>query len=462
MTRRSTWLKTGLILSAVALALRLSDIGNPLVDIDEQMYLLVGQRMWDGAIPYVDIWDRKPIGLFLIYAASQLLPGDPIVAYHLVALAAATATAGLIAHFVRRLGSPAGALPAGMVYLVWLELAGGRGGQSPVFYTLLVVAAAMLTWQTLYEQRRHGTAAMLLIGVALQIKPTCVFEGALLGAALLLASWRRHRTVMRVVADALLYATAALAPTAAAGLAYGAIGYADAWWFANVQSIFLRRVTDGQPIADRLLGSLIVLSVPTVVAIRGVWSRRCVFVASWLAAAIAGWLLVPPYFNHYALPLLAPLAVAAGLALDRAAMRVLAAAAGVGLLLLSGYPHWGEAGDTRRRLAALAATIDRIDKGGCPFVFRAPPALYTARHACLPTRFPFPPHLVELSESGAIGIDPVGEVTRILAAAPPVIVVGPAGRDDDPRTVRLVARAVATRYRPIARDLGVTVYARDN
>ena len=66
----------------VALALRLPDIGNPLVDLDEQMYLLVGQRMWDGAIPYVDIWDRKPIGLFLIYAASAALPIDAIVAVH--------------------------------------------------------------------------------------------------------------------------------------------------------------------------------------------------------------------------------------------------------------------------------------------------------------------------------------------------------------------------------------------
>ena len=47
MTSRRIWL----ILGLVALALRLPDIGNPLVDLDEQMYLLVGQRMWDGAIP---------------------------------------------------------------------------------------------------------------------------------------------------------------------------------------------------------------------------------------------------------------------------------------------------------------------------------------------------------------------------------------------------------------------------
>ena len=120
------------------------------------MYLLVGQRMWDGAIPYVDIWDRKPIGLFLIYAASAELPIDAIVAYHLVALAAAVVTAGCIAMLVRTFAGPKAALAAAILYLVWLSLIGGRGGQSPVFYDLPMVLAAWLTWQTLAGRRRGG------------------------------------------------------------------------------------------------------------------------------------------------------------------------------------------------------------------------------------------------------------------------------------------------------------------
>lgn len=456
MNRRLIWL----ILAMVALALRLPDIGNPLVDIDEQMYLLVGQRMWDGAIPYVDIWDRKPIGLFLIYAASQSLPGDPIIAYHLVALAAAIGTAILIAHFVSVLGQPRGALPAGMLYLVWVELVGGRGGQSPVFYNLLIVAAALLVWHAIHGRRRAGTAAMLLVGLALQIKPTCVFEGLFLGFALLLAVWRHDRAPAKLGMWACWYALVALAPTLAAWSVYAAIGHADAWWFANVESIFLRRVTSGDPIGVRLTGLAVVLAVPIVVAIRGLLRTRQGFVAAWLMAATLGWLLVPPYFNHYALPLLAPLAVAAGLALDRLPMRILTGAVGAGFLLMSGYPHAGDTADTRQRLAAMAATVERLSGRSCPFVFQAPPALYSASHACLPTRYPFPPHLVQRSESGAIGVDPVVEVARILRARPPVIVAGTVAGDFDRRVVARVDRVVARHYRPVRRDLGVTVYAR--
>ncbi|MCP3736532.1 hypothetical protein M9979_16825 [Sphingomonas sp. RP10(2022)] len=458
MTARRIWL----ILTLVAIALRLPDIGNPLVDLDEQMYLLVGQRMWDGAIPYVDIWDRKPIGLFLIYAASAALPGDPVIAYHLVALAAAIGTAGMIATFVRRFAGGGAALAAGILYLVWIALIGGRGGQSPVFYDLPVAAAALLTWDTLTGRGRAAVPAMLLAGLALQIKPTVVFEGCFLGCALLLASWRRRRDSARIAAAAAVYVAVALAPTIAAWAVYAALGHGDAWWFANVRSIFLRRVVPGDPILDRLLGAVLVLAVPMAIAVRGVFVRARpmrLFLGGWLVVAVIGWLLVPPYFNHYALPLVVPIAIAAGGAFASRPMRWLAGVAGAALLIASSYPHWGETADARRRLKALATVFGT--GRGCPFAFQAPPALYTAAHACLPTRYPFPPHLVEASEAGAIGIDQQTEIARILAARPPVIAVGrPVGNGNRVASA-MVERTLAHGYRPVARDLGVTLYAAD-
>jgi hypothetical protein len=457
MTQRLAWL----ILALVATVLRLPDIGNPLVDVDEQMYLLVGQRMWDGAIPYVHIWDRKPIGLFLLFAASRVIPGDAVVAYHLLALAAAIATAGLIAQFARRFAGPYGALAAGLLYLVWLELLGGRGGQSPVFYNLAIVAAAWLAWDTIAGRRGAALPAMLLVGVALQIKPTAVFEGCFLGLALLAASWCRHRRAAPIIGDAALYVIVALLPTLAAAAAYAALGHGDAWWFANVESIFRRSVVPGDPILARLAGVGVILLIPAGLALRGILvtaGASRLFLAGWLASATIGWLLVPPYFNHYALPLLVPVAVAAAAALDRRPAQILAAAIGVLMLILSGCPHRHETADARRRLAALASVIDTRRGTGCLFVFQAPPALYTATRSCLPTRFPFPFHLVEASEAQAIGVDPLTEVARILAARPPVIAAGDIPRNRARPTVLLVRRTLAAHYRPIARDSGVTVY----
>ncbi|WP_292923223.1 hypothetical protein [Novosphingobium sp. SCN 63-17] len=77
---------------AVGLLLRGATLGYPIIHADEQFYLLVGDRMLHGAVPFVDIWDRKPIGLFLLYGAIRLLGGDGILQYQLVALACVAGT----------------------------------------------------------------------------------------------------------------------------------------------------------------------------------------------------------------------------------------------------------------------------------------------------------------------------------------------------------------------------------
>ena len=460
------------VLTAVALVLRLPDIGNPLIDLDEQFYVLVGERMWAGAIPYVDIWDRKPVGLFALYWFARGFGGDPWIGYQVLATAAAVATAVTIAAIATRLAERRAGLAAGVTYLVWIALLGGRGGQAPVFYDAPIALAALVTLRTLdtpVPGWRRGIGAMLLVGLATQIKPTVVAEGAWLGLVLLVAAWRggarrgsaRHR---RLAVRAAALASAALLPTLIAFGAYLAIGHGDAWWFANVDSILLRRVPAGEPIAARLTGIALVLLILAGAGAYGLSRLRGDarwVMAGWLAVAVLAVAAVPPYFNHYALPLVVPLAVLAGVAMAASrGFTLLVGAAAAGLLAYAGYPHWGERHDARARVAALAATIERYRGDGCLFVFSAPPVWYEATGSCLPTRYPFASHLTLLSEAGAIGVDPLAETRRILASRPPVILAGPPVGRVDPRPYALVDAAIARDYRRVGGDLGYTVYAR--
>src|SRR5262245_35140099 len=52
---------------AFALVTRVSVFGDTNYFNDELLYLLIGQRMHEGLLPYVGLWDRKGPGLFLIY-----------------------------------------------------------------------------------------------------------------------------------------------------------------------------------------------------------------------------------------------------------------------------------------------------------------------------------------------------------------------------------------------------------
>jgi diadenosine tetraphosphatase ApaH/serine/threonine PP2A family protein phosphatase len=465
-----TPLLTWAALAIIAILLRLPDIGNPLLDLDEQFYLLVGDRMLHGAIPYVDIWDRKPIGLFLIYAAARVPGGDPFVGYQVAATLTLIATAGLVATLARRVvGAWAGAwagIGAGLVLLLWSEFLGGRGGQSPLFYDALMAGAALIIWLVISGRMavwRGGLVAMLLCGLSLQIKPTTLFEGGWLGIALLVTAWRAGWRGAGIAGFALALIGTALLPTLAAFAAYATIGHAEAWWFANIVSIFHRGFAPGEPVAARLTGIALMLLVPAIAALFGATRIRGDarwFLIGWLAAALVGFALVPPYYNHYALPLVVPVAVlaGAGIAASRAFASIVALA-GAGLLWLSGYPHPGERSDARTLLTRLSNSADRYRGNGCLYAFDAPPALYVASGSCLPTRYPFPPHLSLWSEAHAIGVDQRAERARILAARPPVIITGPALGGSDPGAAAQVNVTVARAYRPVDRQGDYVVWA---
>jgi 4-amino-4-deoxy-L-arabinose transferase-like glycosyltransferase len=128
---------------AVAIVTRAAVFGNAAYSGDDQYYLLVGKAIDHGQLPYVDIWDRKPIGLFLIYAAIARLGGSGVEQYQLVAGLFAVATAWVVTRLASRIANRQGALLAGIVYLATLVPFGGQGGQSPVFYNLLIASAAL-------------------------------------------------------------------------------------------------------------------------------------------------------------------------------------------------------------------------------------------------------------------------------------------------------------------------------
>ena len=228
----------------VALAARAITFGNPITHADEQFYFAFARAWLHGAVPYVDIWDRKPIGLFLVYLPAALFGNMlGIWAYQAMALASLVATAFLIARLADRAGWGKGALAGAIAYILWVDFIDGQGGQAPIFYNLLMAGAAVLIaprgdGQT--PRLARGFAAMALVGLALQIKYSVVFEGIFFGLWLLWREWQAGRRLAILPIGAGLVAVA-LIPTAAAWLAFSAAGAGDAWLYANVTSILERK-----------------------------------------------------------------------------------------------------------------------------------------------------------------------------------------------------------------------------
>jgi hypothetical protein len=454
------------LLLLVALAIRAWDFGNPVIDADEQYYLLVGDRMLHGAVPYIDLWDRKPIGLFALFAAIRLLPGDGVLAYQLCATAAAWATALVVALAAGTLGANRrGAFAAGVVYLSGISLLSGGGGQAPVFYNLPMAIAGLLTLRLPAKAADRqigaivasGITACLLSGIAIQMKYTPMFEGAFFGLAHL---WFLHRAgarAGRMIGGMLLWVAMGLAPTLAAAGWYFARGPAafDAFWFANVTSIALRPGYPAGRLAIRLLGILAQL-LPLLVAAAITWRchRRTGFASQavtiafvWTAAATVGFLIIGTFFDHYGLPLVTPLAILAAPTLSRS-RRILGFAMIVPAAILIADRVIDR--DERAHARALAAVVEANSAGECPYVFVGPSILYHLAHACVPTPYAFPNLLAYATEQGAIGIDQPSEVRRIMTNRPPVVITSerPAAIYNA-GTLRVMKAALARDYRVV-------------
>jgi hypothetical protein len=439
-------------LALLALATRAQTFGNPFTGYDEQFYRLAGHWLLRGWVPYVDIFDRKPVGIFLIYAAAEAIGPPGPFAYQLLAAAAATGTAAIIVGFARPDANRWGALAAGAAYLLWLPFGEGEGGQTPVFYNLAVAGAALIVKPA---DARHmvwrGAAAMLLAGVAVQVKTAAVFEGAFLFMALL---WRALAGGTRPVAlapQALLWAAAAAAPTAAVAGWYASHGAFDAWAFANIWSNLGR----GPPMAGANLPGFIKMAlILSPLLALACWpaerspGRR--FARLWLVASIGGILAFGSFVNtHYLLPALAPACCAAAPLLGRrravAAKRLLPVAliGGQVVLALTALSRGGSV-----QAAALAAAA-RLAHGPL-WVFDGQPVIYLFADAPPPSRWAFPGHLKNRDEfrKSSTGADPEAEIARILALKPEVIVnTRPHKAIVEPRAIALVEGELARSYR---------------
>lgn len=427
-----------LALTLVALAARAVTFGNPVLHVDEQFYYAVADAMRHGALPFVDVWDRKPAGLFLVYLPAALLgPIAGIWAYQAMALACVVITAEIIARLAERAAWTRGALVAAILYILWLNIADGQGGQSPVFYNPLVAAAILLAVPRPGEALRPravGLAAMALIGLSLQIKYSTVFEGIWIGLFLLWREWRAARPIVAILGYGVALVFVALLPTLVVAGVYAALGQEQAFLYANFLSVMLRRPDSWRESGGNFV--LLALSVaPLMAAAWAGWRigredapRRetRLFLRGWLVAALVGVLVFGSWFNHYALPLLVPGCVCAAAWFGNSAR---GARLGWALAIVVGLA--GEAivvDDINRRgtNAELRELAEAIGHGpGCLYVFSGDTALYPATGRCTETPYLFPSHLDREREQGAIGVDQATEVRRIFARRPAVVVMRP-------------------------------------
>lgn len=465
---RDRWIQFAILL-AVALILRCDTFGDPNLDDDDTFYQTVGIAMHHGALPYVDVWDRKPFGLFAIYWLITGVSTAPI-AYQLAASLFAAATAAVIAAIGAHWAKPVGGLLAGLCYLLWLAPTQGYGGQTPLFYNLFVASAALLVIRAGPELERglfsrQGALAMLLAGIAITIKTTAAFEAAFLG---LYAVWQFYRSRQGFAATAqraLLYAALGALPSLLIGGAYWAGGHGQEFSHAMVISNLSKAPPDPFAMGVRALIMACYLSPLLILALFGLMEQhgpRRRFAGLWLLAALVGLASVPRFYMHYALPLLVPLCVAAIPFLDRRGLGIVATAIVAGLSLWLAPPfQFAATAKSKAAIERLAEAIRRHAGGGPLMIYDGPPELYHLTGHGLVTPLTFYAHLSDLAEKDVSHLSTLAETRRVLALGPGAVVIANPIRSApvNLETYRLVLAYTRQNCRLVAQE---TAYERLN
>src|SRR5689334_2596882 len=91
------------LLFVVALLLRLPFFFTAVVDWDESTYILMGQSILDGHLPYLEQWENQaPLG-FLFYAAAISVFGRDLISIRLMATLCVGTAGGIVYLIGRRL-----------------------------------------------------------------------------------------------------------------------------------------------------------------------------------------------------------------------------------------------------------------------------------------------------------------------------------------------------------------------
>ena len=423
------------LLILVSLGTRIAFFGDTNFHNDELFFFIVGQRMHDGLLPYVDVWDRKGPMLFAVY---WLFAGfsESILAYQIGAIFFAAATALVIVLIAERFASTRGALLGACFYLIMLPLFGGGGGQAPVIYNLFMALAAMGVFSSLQTLRQgripaRVPLAMLAAGLAIACKQTAVFEGAFLGCVVLWQLRCSGMTVPRLIAVGLPLALCGAAPMLGFAAFYAAVGHFAEFWHAMVTANLAKGYDPGGDAAKRI-GALATIASPLIVAAllalfvtppEGGTALPRRFVAGWLISGLLGLAVIPNFIDHDMLPLMRPLTIAAAPALGWRLLGPVYALLAMAFLFMAGpSSKFAKHRESRAAMDSIVAKIRSREAHPRLLVYAGPGSLYSLVGSYPPSPLLLPTHFHYVVENDTSHLDTADEMRRILEWRPEVVV----------------------------------------
>ncbi|MEZ4986357.1 MAG: glycosyltransferase family 39 protein [Saprospiraceae bacterium] len=322
--REGRWILPVFLLLAVVI--RWGTFYPSVINHDESTYWLIARGMLDGQTYLRDVFDTKPVGIFLVFSLLYALTAGSIFGMRLVTALVIGLTGWLLFRVgVKATGQPKVGWLAGVGYVLLVSIF-RYYGQSPnteLFFVPLAVAAVYLAWGD-QQKWYHYALAGGLLGIGFVIKYVIAADALAIGLILLWQGYRKGHLPKAIWQQCLPMTVVFFIPIIAVALWYWQAGLWDTFWFYTFE------VTGRYPVeasfGKRLLFVLDFLGrfFPfTLLAIIALKERLAVdrewqyFLVLWLLTTTVMTLLPGKTFGHYQIQIMPALVLLAGTWLHR-------------------------------------------------------------------------------------------------------------------------------------------------
>lgn len=308
---------------------------------DQGIYAVVGEGLLAGKMPYRDVWDFKPPGIFFVYAAAQALFGKTMTSVRVLECAGLIGTVLAFRQIGRDLfgSAAAGLLGGALAALLHAELEFWHTGQPESFGGMLTMAALALTVGRAVRKESSPSERSftwlvigVLFGLAFLCKPPLGGGSIVCAGYVGVAEHRAKQHFLAVAPPFVVMALGSLLPIAGCALFFWAKGawpalswtlfeftpgYTKLGWTGTAHGLFLYGMTEALTGFSYLLPTAIALAI--VLPAEHEREREGVLlVIAVVVVHVAGIALQAKFFQYHFGATLPVLSVVGGLGLYKA------------------------------------------------------------------------------------------------------------------------------------------------
>jgi hypothetical protein len=294
---------------------------------DEGLYGVIGQAILRGEVPYRDVFEHKPPGLFYLYALAVLIVPPTAIGLHTFLLVWNLGSALCASSIAATLATPVAARWTMLLFTIASASAAVEGFAltSEMLILLPLTLSLRLALAAVHGERAQRpllVASGALGALAFWVKQPAALAGAIAPLVVLAA---RRGAPRRALADLGLWSAGALAVSVGATVPFAALGVWDEFWYWAFKHSLLYGQVGATHWGQRVIGNLAnlgrdlgwALGVGVGGCLFAVWTRRP---RAWVGLAFLALSVVSAFHSqflylHYFALLTPAVAIAGGLGL---------------------------------------------------------------------------------------------------------------------------------------------------